>query len=78
MNHSLVETSRYSSHRRWLLSKTFQYSRITGRVHQDVSTFQRAMGSTGPASAPEMEIGAPPGPSSTSTAAGGVSSLVTS
>src|SRR5438067_11055679 len=77
MNHSLVETSRYSSHRRWLLSRTFQYSRTTGRVHQDVSTFQRAMGSTGPASAPEIAIGARPWSSVTSMAVGGTRSRVT-
>src|SRR2546421_9026035 len=59
-----------------LLSTAFQYSRTTGLSHHDVSTFQRAIGSIEPVNAPEMDSGAPPGPRTTSIAAGGVSILV--
>src|SRR5438132_9124952 len=59
-----------------LLRTAFQYSRTTGLYHHDVSTFQRAMGSIDPVSAPEMDSGAPPGPRVTSIAAGGVRSRV--
>src|SRR5207302_8594829 len=68
--------SRYSSQSRLLLSSAFQYSRTTGLVHHDVSTFHRVIGTIDPLKAPEIAIGAPPWSIVTSMAVGGESRRV--
>src|SRR5437588_1563859 len=72
MNHSSRETSRNSSQSRSLLSTTFQYSRTTAWTHHSVSTFQRAMGSTGPDHEPVMYAGVPSAFSVTAIGMGGL------